>query len=482
MADSECAICVEKYNKSNRLKIKCMYCDFVACRKCHETYLLNESVPKCMASECGREWTRKYIAEHFTKSFINGPYKTHREQILIEQERALMPATQIYVERQRQIEQMESELKRLDDQIDALQRLRTNSANNLFIARRGMTGNLTREEQTRVSQFVRACPDNDCRGFLSTQWKCGVCDKWTCKDCHEIKGTERDAEHTCNPANVATATMLAQDTKPCPKCHTPIHKIDGCDQMWCVMCHTAFSWRSGRIETAVHNPHYYEWLRRQSADGTIPRNPGDMGGGCGGNIDLYTFGQIFRNNTVYPTIISDSRFQNTYVRLSDPMDLFRTNRHNRLVEMEPLRVHIDNYEQRNRDLRISFMMNQIDETKYKTLLQQREKKRNKCQDLFNVFQIFVNTVDDILLRFYTDFRVGWDECRRTLNHLTPANAVANAAALNKMVAATSHLLELDTIVKYVNECLLDISSTYGSVKLSVRKNLAIFSVVSLPET
>ena len=463
-----------------------MYCDFVACRKCHETYLLGETVPKCMATGCGREWTRKYMTEHFTKSFINGVFKTHREQILIEKERALMPATQIYVERHRQIEQMESEVKEIGVQIDILQRNRSRLFNELFRARNRMDGDLTRDEQTRVSQFVRACPDNDCRGFLSTQWKCGVCDKWTCKDCHEIKGTERDAEHVCDPANLATANMLAQDTKPCPNCHTPIHKIDGCDQMWCVMCHTAFSWRTGRVETNIHNPHYYEWLRRQSADGTIPRNPGDVvgGGGCGGNIDVYAFMTLFRNNNVYSNIIKDARFQTMYVQLSDPVELFRMNQHNRRVEMEPLRVHIDNYERRNRDLRISFMMNKIDETKYRTLLQQREKKRNKCQDLFNVIQIFVNTVDDIMLRFYTDFRVGWDECRRTYSMPPTAmeNVDAKAVALNKMVAATSHLLELDTIVKYVNECFEDISLTYGSVKLLVRKNLGIFSIESFPDT
>jgi hypothetical protein len=32
--------------------------------------------------------------------------------------------------------------------------------------------------QTRTNErslFVRACPDEDCRGFLSSQWKCGIC-------------------------------------------------------------------------------------------------------------------------------------------------------------------------------------------------------------------------------------------------------------------------------------------------------------------
>ena len=48
--------------------------------------------------------------------------------------------------------------------------------------------------------------------------------------------------------------------------------------MWCVKCHTAFSWRTGAIETKIHNPHYYEWMRSKSANGEIPREEGDAAG------------------------------------------------------------------------------------------------------------------------------------------------------------------------------------------------------------
>jgi hypothetical protein len=52
--------------------------------------------------------------------------------------------------------------------------------------------------------------------------------------------------------------------------------------MWCTAdnCKTAFSWNSGKIiNGTIHNPHYYEWLRRNN-NGEIPRNPGDIP--CGG--------------------------------------------------------------------------------------------------------------------------------------------------------------------------------------------------------
>jgi hypothetical protein len=45
--------------------------------------------------------------------------------------------------------------------------------------------------ETEKRQFVRACPVADCRGFLSTAWKCGMCDNWTCPDCHEARTRRR---------------------------------------------------------------------------------------------------------------------------------------------------------------------------------------------------------------------------------------------------------------------------------------------------
>jgi hypothetical protein len=60
-----------------------------------------------------------------------------------------------------------------------------------------------------------------------------------------------------------------------------IFKTEGCDQMWCVSCKTAFSWRSGNILNGpIHNPEYYDFQRRQQANGNIPRQPGDVL--CGG--------------------------------------------------------------------------------------------------------------------------------------------------------------------------------------------------------
>lgn len=76
--------------------------------------------------------------------------------------------------------------------------------------------------------FVKACVVTGCRGFLSTQYKCGICDTWVCPDCHEIKNGQKDQEHVCKPETVESIKLIAKQTRPCPKCGTVISKVDGC--------------------------------------------------------------------------------------------------------------------------------------------------------------------------------------------------------------------------------------------------------------
>ena len=98
MSKESCNICCDNYNKSTRDKICCGYCEFAACRSCCETYILSETIPKCMNPPCAKEWSRKFIREKFTGVFIDTKYKDHIESVLFDQEKALLPATQVIVE------------------------------------------------------------------------------------------------------------------------------------------------------------------------------------------------------------------------------------------------------------------------------------------------------------------------------------------------------------------------------------------------
>lgn len=432
----ECEICIEKYNKSFRLKVSCPYCEYSACRKCCETWLLNETIPRCLNAECGKELSRQHVATIFTRTFMNGEYKKHRETVLFDQERALLPATQPIVENIISREKIDTEIRRIEDE-----ELRAIYAR--IAALRSDRSRLERRT-TAVSErstFIKACPDSECRGFLSSQWKCGLCEKWACSDCHEIKGMSRDCEHTCNPDNVATASLLAMDTKSCPSCGAGIHKLEGCDQMFCTMCNTGFSWRTGRIETNIHNPHYFEWLRRTG--GEVPRNPNEIR--CGHEI----------TNTFTRVLVSSMRINGIHTDTINKLTrICESIIHFRYVEL--IRFPADRV-LNNQDLRIDYLRNKISEETFKIQIQRLDKKHQKNLEIHNVFTILYNTVTDILYRFDNEVRTG----------------SFSMHSIEEQQSTIDILKEIDRIRDYVNECLLDISKTYGSKRMTINESIQV---------
>jgi hypothetical protein len=539
-----------------------------------------------MNNECGREWTRQFLSEIFTQVFMSKDYKTHREEVIFNNERALLPATQPLVEREIAVEKIQDERQKICDEIRELQK----KLNNLFMEESRLRN--TNRKDIERAQFIRACPDAECRGFLSTQWKCGICEKWVCPTCHEIKGLDKNIEHECNPDNVATAQLLSNDTKPCPKCGTGIFKIDGCfaentpillwngsikmsqnirvgdvlvgddgtervveklcsgednlyeiqqeygikyivnskhtlvlkyigennknwinynkllitvehflnipecirndivglkyynnkyqttpikvvplgkgkyygwmvnknniflledrtvvkncDQMWCTQCQTGFSWRTGRIETNIHNPHYYEWLRRNAENGVIPRNPADNP--CANN-------RIITNATANDISYWLRLVKNidnvllTGLRLRS-MRMCESIIHLRYVTINHFRYnHLTN----NEKLRIQYMRKQITEDLFKTYIQQQDKKHQKNREISNVLNMVYETCTDIMFRFL-------EFIKKPDIEFEAANKILN---------------EVDAIVKYSNDCFVKISRTYKSKLLKFNENIRL---------
>lgn len=427
-----CQICDYSINQSTRKKVSCPFCEFDACKKCCETYVLGESSFKCMNTQCTREWTRQFISTAFTNTFINGKLKTHREQLLFDIERALLPATQVKVERIIEIENLEKKLCDIKKDITELYIQRNETSRQIYQLRY----NSHNESTVARVEFIKACPNSNCRGFLSSQWKCGICEQWSCPTCHEIKGDSRDSPHECNPDTVASVSLLVNDTKPCPNCRTRIFKISGCDEMYCTHCNTGFNWRTGRVQTAVHNPHYFEWLRRNGNVVPVNQNP------CNNQL----------THTVYQNLkrMLTGKHQGHY--LSKTCDQFlsiliRNTIHMRYEIMG--RYTPEERVGRNERLRIQYMRNQIAETQFKLLLQRNEKKVEKAREIHNVLEILLNTITDIIFRFSAH-----------LIEVLPGEFVLDI------------LEEIDPIVEYANGCLYDISKVYNSKQIKFSNEMA----------
>lgn len=410
-------------NKSTRVAIHCEFCNFEACRKCNERYVANESSVKCMNTSCGREWSRKFIRKSFTLKFVNGDLKKHREQILFDKERVLLPLTQAIIERNRKIDQLSAELDTLmqrsakhhltQKELDELDRLR-NEINASF--------EQMKTPETKKSVFIRACPAEECRGFLNNELQCGICEKQCCPDCHVILCDT--TKHECNADDLATTQLLSNDTKPCPKCATGIFKIDGCDQMWCTQCHTAFSWRTGKIENKIHNPHYYEWLRR---NGGVPRNPDDVQ--CGGE-------QLTPHLVTRIRLRIEKNHPELFPIFVKCENIVRT-----MIHLEHHLPRPENYEHRHGIMRLDYLLNKISETKMKHQLELDERNNNKKQELCDIFLLIKTAITDIMLRISHDLR------EKTSNNTQEI------------------LYEIEPLLEHANECLDEISHTYSCPKM-----------------
>ena len=178
------------------------------------------------------------------------------------------------------------------------------------------------KQKTIHGTYVMNCPIDACTGKLDENNQCGMCHSEFCVDCMK-KITELDGMmHTCQKEDVATVKELRKNTHPCPKCHVPIYKTEGCDQMWCIQCHTTFSWKSGAITYGViHNPHFYEYNRDN-----LRRAPGDIPcGGLPNDAEMFS-AFVTTNNTImfdiwdYCVWIAEKHMPSIYRRFNNVRD------------------------------------------------------------------------------------------------------------------------------------------------------------------
>ena len=446
-----CFVCCDPFNNSTRAKIDCCNdkCLFKACKSCIRQYLLSTSKdPHCM--DCKIAWSQKSIIEKMNRSFYNNDFKKHRKQLLLDIEMSKLPDTMAAAEKYREIKveeglinDLDKELVELRSRIMVINRAKSSHATEIYRLKNQVEG--VKEEKRK---FIMGCPNNECRGYLSTQYKCEMCKTYTCHDCLEIIGHNKTDQHICNPDLVKTAEAIKKDTKPCPNCGIRIFKISGCDQIWCTECQVAFSWNTGKIENGViHNPHFYEHQRKING-GQAPRTPGDNPCGGEGNFCSY---YLFRSNII-------AKFR---IDLFDNADLYNysvtniTNFHRYVshiinTNLRDTRAKIQELSN-NEDIRVKYIVNEKSKEELATHIFRNDnlrKKHNECLHLYELISVVAT---------------------ETFATLTNSKNTGK-----KFIGETVELVEQFHVLQtYCNEQFAEISKIYNHQVLQVDKNFVM---------
>jgi len=414
-----CSICSEKYTTILRKKIICKYCQSAACCKCVEQYLLTRHEDAhCL--HCRVNYNDTTLQEICTRTYLQQTYFKHRQDVLINRERANLPLLQDAAVREKRRRERLLQEAAMKEHISALNQQRDvliSEHNRLYVQTYGegaprdqvtFAGNVIKLQESQDHQdeiyrrirdhrhllyqlrwannganpateeskeeekkkFVRRCTRTDCKGFLSTAWKCGICEWYSCHTCFAVKGDKHDTPHECKKEDIETADLIRKDCKPCPKCGEFIEKSSGCDQMFCISCQTPFSWITGKIVTSgpIHNPHYYEWMKRSG--GAVPRNPADVP--CGGFPGGWELARCPRGIQKHTRNI----FYEFHRICMEIQDIFT----------RQYRSHID--QEASNSINIKFLLGEIDEKNWGRLLAVQEKKRKRDAEIQEVFGAF----------------------------------------------------------------------------------------------
>lgn len=370
-----CSICIENFNKSNHCEVTCDICNGSACKSCIREYILNTpNEASCMF--CKNRFKTIFLTSNLNKSWVHTTYKGHLEQLLIERQIAQLPQTQEKAENIKKIRQLENIHKELSKEkeffLKKLNEIKERIKENRVKITTLYNSSIKKEEKN----FTIKCTNLSCTGFLDNKYECGICDNKVCKDCMEVF----EENHECDPNKIENVKFIKKDSKPCPGCGTFIHKIHGCDQMWCPGCKVAFSWRSGTIEKGnIHNPEYYRWMRENNQTIDMPREENH----CDQLPNLVFIQNQLKNISAPANIIFTVEAYHRMINHIIAMD------NNHRAEIQRVDTKLENS-------RIGYLLGDFDKNTWKHKLQQLDKAMNKATDFINIYRLIRDILTAIL--------------------------------------------------------------------------------------
>ena len=219
--------------------------------------------------------------------------------------------------------------------------------------------------------------------------------------------------------------------------------VHNCDQMYCVSCHTPFSWKSLKIisNQHIHNPHYFEYIK--TVKGFNERDPLDII--CGREINDDIIDKLINN---FNKIIDDINDNDTLSKKikKDSIAKLKKMEMDVVVEFANIVMHlrrnvIPTYRTNNRftsnnKYRVALLKNEITIDNFKVKIQRSDKTNQKKQEILDIVVMFNTCCIDIIYR---------------LVYAEPINLKLYESIVNEL-----HKLKI-----YVNNCLKEVSKVFN---------------------
>ncbi len=388
----ECQVCCEKFLDV----VKCGFCNYHACKVCLETYLFSsKEYMECMS--CKREFTRHMIVTMFDKYFLE-KYKVYYSNILFDFQKAYIPDVVKEINKNKKINDMNEKYNTQYNKVKSIEYKFNNLKNNLITAYSesnmnvllDLTKKMINEEiilnqihtelisiknSTDISSTLLKCIN--CQFYCDDNGFCNSCQQSSCLKCLNIK----NENHVCKNEDIESINLIYNQTKKCPGCDTRIYRSQGCSLMFCTSCHTVFSWTTGKITNPRinHNPHYIQHVRDKRLNNVTE----DIIVWCGREIDSNFISKLFN----VTKNIND--FTPIY-KFAVEIYYMRTTRRSYIKTYND-RIYLQKY-----------ILNQIEEYKYKSYLFKNFKDRKVCEDYVELIDTYINSATDIIYRFYQD--------------------------------------------------------------------------------
>jgi hypothetical protein len=275
------------------------------------------------------------------------------------------------------------------------------------------------------AEFVCKCPYEDCRGMIYHEtWLCSLCEKEVCAKCQEKK----ENEHKCDRNIVESVKMLKKDTKACPKCAVPIHRLYGCDQMWCTQCHLTFNWETLQEEKGIiHNPHAIEWAR-------IHGNNRNLLNGlpCGGWIEyedlVITISRNVESDNAPPRTWSTEYIETIMALVNQPIEGQRAKYFRSILDAYDIFQIwncVNEFRYRNpfnlqnklEELRLDYLLGKIDEKKWEHEIFRMERKAEKRDIQRDIYDTLIHLFIERFRHLCESIKEGRYDEEKLITHL-----------------------------------------------------------------